>query len=92
MPANSHLGLSGKSSAAATSLLTSVSGNSGVSNPSSTSQISGMAQLVALQSGDTDLQPQLVALPPGTPLTLSAEGLQVRAFKIYFCFGTTRSF
>ncbi|RUS88337.1 hypothetical protein EGW08_003908, partial [Elysia chlorotica] len=76
MPANSHLGLSGKSSATTTSLLTSVSGSSGSSNPSSHSQVSGVAQLVALQSGDGDLQSQLVALPPGTPLTFSAEGLQ----------------
>ncbi|GFR59730.1 transcriptional repressor CTCF [Elysia marginata] len=74
LPANAHLGLSGKSST--TSLLTPASGSGGVINTSSSNQMSGVSQLVALQSGDGDLQPQLVALSPGTPLTLSADGLQ----------------
>ena len=46
---------------------------------SSANQISGMTQLVALHPGDAGSQPQLLALPQATPLTLSADGLQVRA-------------
>ncbi|GFO24255.1 transcriptional repressor ctcf, partial [Plakobranchus ocellatus] len=73
-PANSHLGLTGKSSttfsAGTTSLLNSAPGSS--SNNATSSQIASVAQLVALHptaAGDASSQPQLVALTQNSALT-----------------------